>query len=473
MTNSDRLRAALDNCPHDSEPVPIQKPKNRPLPARSNRGDIFPIDVYPESIAGSFRELSVQYNIPLDYLGLTGLFTVAGLAGGMFKGDLNGGIKPILYSCLVGPSGVGKTPAYKQLCENIISPLRASYYHQYKLELKAWQQERELAKTNKMPFTRDQPVKKVRMITDATLEALTKYAELCPAGFGVVYDEGGRFFTSANAYKKDTSSIDFWNELWNGTAYEILRVDSERDRHIMQSATSVIIGMQRDRLLKFFNEDTIASGLLNRFLIVDSDYILLNEDVDPFQPKSTAHDSWSDLVKYLFAKGVQFVQGTEQLVRFEDIAKDKYTLISKELTLESNKSILAAKQGDTSRLMVAYVSKLTAYLPRLALILAIIDNPQYPVIRYENIINAKRLYHYFKETANRVLFSINDTSNSGLNENCKKLYDALPNMPFTSLEAEIICEELNFDRTYFLTNYNRIFSKGFVKRLERGIYEKV
>jgi hypothetical protein len=440
------------------------------VPVAGDKG--FPVDIYPDHIAASFREIAVNYNIPLDYLGLTALFTVAGLSGGMYRGELNGGIKPILYACLVGPSGVGKTPAYKQLCENIIAPLRAEYYRQYKAELKVYQEERELAKTNKTPFTKDPPVKKARMITDATLEALTKYAELCPAGFGVVYDEGGRFFTSANAYKKDTSSVDFWNELWNGTAYEILRVDAERDRHISQSATSVIIGMQRDRLLKFFNEDTVASGLLNRFLIVESDYILLNENPDPFAPRGTVHDGWQDLVKYLFTKGVMFVTGTEIRVPFEDIAKQKYSEISNSLIKESNMHILSAKKDDATRLMIAYNSKLVAYFPRLALILSIINNPQKPVIRYEDVVNAKRLYDFFKQNASILLATINEQTVTGLSENQQRLYDKLPNK-FTSMEAKIVCEELNLSTKFFATTYNRVFSKGIIRKCTDGFYEKI
>lgn len=469
MTSAQRVKAAFDDAPFDIEPIPLQK---KQVVATAAEGS-FPIDVYPAEIAASFIQLSQQYNIPLDYLGLTGLFTISGLAGGMYRGDLNGGIKPIIYACLVGPSGVGKTPAYKQLCENIINPLRAEYYDRYKQELKAYNEEKAQAKQANAPFEKDPPVKKVRMITDATLEALTKYAELCAAGFGVVYDEGGRFFNSANAYKKDTSSVDFWNELWNGTAYEILRVDSERDRHITQSATSVIIGMQRDRLLKFFNEDTVASGLLNRFLIVESDYILLNENVQPFAPKGAVHNAWADLVRHLFAKGIQFVRGTETGVQFEEIAKQQFTAISAQLIREANKNIISAKKDDASRLMVAYVSKLTAYLPRLALVLAILDNPSNPLIRYENVTNAKRLYDYFKETASKILFTINEQTASGLSENQQKLFDALPDVPFSQSEASIICEELNLSKKFFLMNFSRVFAKtNLIKKLEKGLYEK-
>lgn len=470
--NAQRMRQALDDCPFDTAPVPIAKKPEAQQPTSADTPDAFPLDVFPDLIADSFRTLSRQYNLPLDFLGLTALFTVGSLAGNIYRGDLNGGIKPIVYACLVGPSGVGKTPPYRHLYDSITQGLRAQAHTNYKAELKAWEERKEAAKANKQPFTEDKPVKKVRMITDGTLEAITKFAEQCPAGFGVVYDEGGRFFSGANAYKKDTSSVDFWNESWNGTGYDIIRVDSERDRHVTSSATSVLIGMQRDRLLKFFNDDTIASGLLNRFLICESDYILLNEEVDVWAEKVQACDYWQQLVTYLYVKGQQFVTGTEIKVEFEPSAKQHYSAVSAQLLRDANKSILAAKQDDASRLMIAYQSKLSAYLPRIALILSIIDDPRTPLIRYHNIENARRLLDFFRSVARKMLFQINEQSSTGLTENEQKLYDALP-IRFSASEAKMVCVELGLSEKYFSTQFIRKFSKGYINKLEKGWYEKV
>ncbi len=472
MSTADRVKQAFDDCPFDSEPVPIKHKAAPPPLATGNPGpSAFPMDVYPDDIAGSFAAISLHYNIPLDYLGVTGLFAIASMAGNIYRGDLNGGIKPILYTCMVGPSGVGKTPAYKHLCANIIAPLRKQTAARYIQEYDNWKEEREHAKANKLPFTKEPPVKKVRMITDATLEAITKYAELCPAGFGVVYDEGGRFFTGANAYKKDTSSVDFWNELWNGSGYEILRVDSERDRYIHSSATSVLIGMQRDRLLKFFNEDTIASGLLNRFLLCESDYVLLNEQSNAFAPGIVAAESWQRLITHLYNTGVNFLDGDEIMVPFEEGAKQAFTAISNEMLREANRAIIASKKDDDSRLMIAYVSKLAAYLPRLALVLAIIERPVNTVIMYEHVMGAKKLYDYFKQVAAGMLLKINNTATSGLNENELKLYNALP-AQFTTDEAQMICEEIGMSRSYFGMQFRRKLSQGWIKKIDRGVYIK-
>lgn len=474
--NANRVQQALADAPFDTAPVPIKRPE-QPAPAQSAAGPIppptmFPLDVFPNYIADSFRTLSRQHNIPPDFMGLTALFTVGALAGNVYRGDLNGGVKPIVYACLVGPSGVGKTPPYKHLFENITQQMRAQTHANYKTELKGWEERREAAKTAKQPFTEDKPIKRVRMITDGTLEAITKFAEQCPAGFGVVYDEGGRFFSGANAYKKDTSSVDFWNEFWNGGGYEIVRVDSERDRHVTTSATSVLIGMQRDRLLKYFTEDTIASGLLNRFLICESDYILLNESVDVWAEKVQACDQWQDIVQYLYTKGMQFVANTEIRVGFEQAAKIHYSACAAAMVQAANRAIIAAKKDDSSRLMIAYQSKQAAYLSRLALILAIIDDPRDPLIRYHNVDNAKRLLDFFAGVAAKLLFQINETAQTGLTESEQKLLDTLP-VKFTSAEAQMVCEELGLSRKYFSTKFIRKYSHGYVRKTEKGWYEKM
>lgn len=445
---------------------PVEMPKEQKAAALG-----FPLHIYPPHIQTSFAQLAQQYSIPLDYLGVTGLFVIGALAGNMYRGIMLEEIKPIIYACVVGPSGVGKSPAYKHLCDYIIAPLQAQTMHNYKAELKSYKEREAAARFAKEPFTEEPPIKKLRTITDATLEAITMHAVTSPAGFGVVYDEGERFFSGANAYKRDTSSVGFWNEMWNGRGYNIVRVDSEKDRHIDSAAISVIIGMQRERLLKFFNEDTIASGLLNRFLICESDYIFINENNDPFAYGAQVHPYWQELVTRLYHKGVQYVPGTEHKVYFQPEAQQRMREVLRGLTVQSNADIKEAKEGKELQLLIAYASKLHAYVPRLAVILAIMDNTEQPQITVEHVNNALRLHQYFKETARRMLLNISGVAESGLNEKQLQFFQELP-LEFTTSDAISISARMGLSRNWFSMQMSRNLFKGFITKTGRGNYEK-
>lgn len=104
----------------------------------------FPFEVFPKGIGDSMLGLSEQTNIPADYLGVCALHAVAALSGNIYIGKINGGVKPIIYAMLIGPSGVGKSPAYKYICGSIIDSLRSSLADKYKADYAAWKERKNL-----------------------------------------------------------------------------------------------------------------------------------------------------------------------------------------------------------------------------------------------------------------------------------------------------------------------------------------
>lgn len=431
----------------------------------------FPWDVFPGEVYQNFRDIATHSNIPLDYLGTQAIFTIASLSGNMYLADLNGGVKPIVFIAKIGPSGMGKTPAFHKICGDIITPLRAEYADLHEKQLDSYHIREKDARRAKVDFHEKPPQKRIRVIEGGTVEALAKHSTSSPAGFGVVYDEGERMFSELNRYNSGGTSIAFWNEAFNGKSIELIRVDSDRERFVRNTAISMDIGLQSDRLSTYFTQDAIESGILNRFLIVESDYIKLHEDADLFSPKAKICKEWYDKVVYLFRQGMRFTGDSPTLVPFTDNAKIAANNAARGMISDSNRVLTSINEGDATKYIAAYRSKLYAYFPRLALILAIYNNPREPKITTTEIHGAKLLCTYYEQTATKVLRRLFEASICGLSPKELLLYEALPNFFGTDV-AEATCETLGLNKKFFHTSYRRKYYKGFLKKLQRGFYEK-
>lgn len=431
----------------------------------------FPWDVFTPEFYQSCKAISASFNIPLPYLGSQALFTIASLSGNMYRADINGGVKPIIYLAKIGPSSVGKTPPYHKLCGDIIGPLRVENEIKHKELVKQYEQRKRDAHRAKLDFDEDPPHKRIRIIEGGTVEAIAKHSITSPAGFGVVYDEGARMFGDATAYNKNTSAIDFWNEMFNGKSIELVRVDSDRERFIQNAGVSVDIGLQSDRLEKYFDEDTVQSGLLNRFLVVESDYIQLNENVDFFSRSAAPCEDWRRLVIYLFNKGLTFDPQEPVKVPFTDKAQALINQLGARMVRMSNEVIKTLKSGDASKYITAYRGKIFAYMPRLALVLAITENARQPIIDERHVQGAEALCEYYLQNATRLLRRLYESSSTGLTENERWLFDALPG-EFTTDQANLIAEGLGLSDKFFNMAYLRKFQKGYIRKVGRGKYEK-
>lgn len=435
----------------------------------------FPIEIFNSKLQQSIKEIAYQYNIPVQYLGTTILFTIAALSGSMYTTELNGNIRNIFYFLLLGPSGLGKTPAYYHICGKIIEPLIKELKDYDNKKYHAWKTKQEDARLNKQPFDEPEPHRIIRMIQGGTMEGIMKHAEYSKCGFGNVYDEGGRMFGSPNAYKKDNSSTDFWNELFNGNAYLDVRADNTKERLICSTAISVCAGMQTDRISKYFTKDAIESGLPNRFLITSSDFLPLNENVDHFSKKGETCTEWKQLVEYLFEAGIKYSLKNDSaptIINFTSNAKKAFNTLCSNLIKESNLLRSKKKDGDISSLMIAYESKLYSYVGRFLIPLSILDNPKQPTIEVKHVESSEKLYRYYRREAEKVFTKIFYEQTTDLNENERALLNALPEQ-FTFEEANKVASKLNLSDSFFDSAYKRKYRNVWITKVSRGKYEKV
>lgn len=433
----------------------------------------FPMDIFSDDIQISFHQLAEQYSIPQDYLGTTAIWLIAALSGNMYETE---GLKakPIVYCLLLGPSSLGKSVAHRLLCDDIIARKEAANVAEFQRNLLAWKEAEDAAKRDKdvkrLPF----PVRKIRTATNATTEAIIQYATTNPAGFGMYFDEGKAMY-SGGAYKKENNSVDFWNKAWNGDPFNELRIDHTRERYVEAPAISVLAGMQTERIAEMFSKDTVDSGLFNRFLFTASDYVHLNEDIDHFADRMHACEEWHNVVTRLFNKGMSYLNEdidpySRKKIQFLPDARMYFNKSASIITQEANELIRDLREGDGQKNIIAYWGKLFQYFKRFLPILAILRDPDYPIIDTKVVEDARKLYYYYRNQAKAILHSLISEQETSLNENELKLFNMLPDT-FQAAEAIEIAEALKFSQGYFHNVYRRKYSKGFIRKGAEGYYK--
>ena len=117
-------------------------------------------------------------------------------------------------------------------------------------------------------------------------------------------------------------------------------------------------------------------------------------------------------------------------------------------------------------------AKMSAYLPRLTQLIAIINNPKQPIVDVNTVELGYQLYRYHAQSTVRILRSLHKTVETGLPLELDNLYSALPE-EFSYKEAKEICAKINLPDDKFKSSIRRKdFSKLFVKTTH-GKYKKV
>jgi hypothetical protein len=437
------------------------------------KANSFPIEIFGAETADSMIKVAAHYNIPVEYMGNMAMFTLAGLSGGMYIGNVNGGVKTMLYIMMIGPSGVGKTPAYRILCSSIVKDQFKKSHDQYQENLRIWKIKERAASRNGDEFTEPKPVLAVRMMTDGTPEGMIKKMYHSPCGFGVYYDEAGKVYNLTKYRGSGGGSADFWNEIWNGDPLHDVKADDERERYVHSPAASLCIGIQPDKLNQVITRESMDNGLSARMLFCESDYIHLNEDVNIFDNPPAISNNWRDIVSALHNKGLTnfFKDSAPYIVNFRASARQRYQHEVKRMLKDSNKYIMLSKKEDVSRIIISYRSKISQYFSRFCLLLAIYDDFSGPVISDKNVHDAALLRDYYFENGRTILTRLFNSAQEGISINEQLLFAELPEN-FTSSDCKEACEKLKLSSNYYSIALARGL-KDKVRRISRGQYEKL
>jgi|GEM_PF-3103472 len=182
-------------------------------------------------------------------------------------------VSPNLYSAIIAPSSQKKSPILKAICKKPLSLLQKQAHEEYKLQMKAYEEElREWEKSN--PEERgnapEKPERKIYFFTKTTGEGLTYQAARCPEQ-GMLYlsDELAGMLGAQNQYRggKGSDKQDLLS-YYDGSGEVTLRADgvkSESDFVLL----GIMGGIQPKVFQKLLDDCSDPDGGWARFLFVN------------------------------------------------------------------------------------------------------------------------------------------------------------------------------------------------------------
>jgi hypothetical protein len=366
-------------------------PYVKPVEGAADASGCFPIDVFPELIRDFISELNRTLNFHVDFSAAAAMFAISTLNGNKYKLQVKQGWEAptIFWFACVGFPGTIKTHPVKTLLRPIT--------HIDQVSKRFWDDQMrhynpEAKPKNKTP----KPKFKQMLISDYTIEALHSIHDINKRGIGLYKDELKGFLNDMNKYRKG-SDEEFWLESFNNGSYIVNRV-SKDPIMINHICINMIGTIQHDVLNKVISEYA-GNGLIDRFLFTSSEatvFPLTTEDIDPY-----FRDSWHDLLqgvnthfKYLDSQDTELIQMTPEVFAI-------YQSIDKEYVALQN-------SDEISQEIKNYLSKMKTYVPRFALLLAIMDSicdATYIEVTETHMTNAGRIAAYFISTAKNVFLN--------------------------------------------------------------------
>jgi len=428
----------------------------------------FPLHVFPASIRQSIIDVCNTRSLAPQFVATAGLWTISSLAGSRYISDFNGDGKNILFCLMVAPVSVGKTPAFKVMCDQPLQRIYQKYDQDFADALQKYEENKAEAATNKNIKVGHRPRQYIPIATDGTTEGYISKSQYQRNGIGVYQDEAETIFNAGN-FKSTNDAISFFTQAFSGGRTTQIRVDESKERIVPNLNLNLLMGSQPSRIKNIFTEDRLSSGFASRFLMVESDYIELKVDTDPFDAKKEMCTDWVELLQHLFRKGAEYNNGLieEQQILITPKAKDLYRKYYRAILQQANNRIQTRAEG----WIMGTEAKMSAYLPRLMQVLAILYNPSEPVIT-DTIVNyGWDLYTYYSQSTLKIISSLYNEIETGLPKDLELLYQGLPER-FNRKEAVETCIRLNLsERRFESAIRGKQFSALFF-RPEYGIYAK-
>lgn len=428
----------------------------------------YPLHVWPEYYRQSILDVCQARSLAVQFVATAGIWGVSSLSGTRYVSDFNGDGKNIIFALLIAPISVGKTPSYRVMVETPLSEIMKEADLAWNKTLEKYRQDVAEAKREKKEIP-ERPHRFVPFAVDGTTEAYMQKSVHQPLGLGVYQDEAETIM-NAGSFKSNNDSISFFTQAFSGGRQSQLRVDEEKERIIPNINLNLLMGTQPSRLKNIFTEDRLAAGFPSRFLVVEADYQILNTDTDPFGNKKEMCSTWVDLMCYLYkqAEIFNFGGGNVTKIVMTDGAKETYRTYYRTILEEANYRIENKFDG----FIIGTEAKMSAYLPRLIQILAIINNPVNPIITTQIVHDGWDLYKYHAASTINLIRRLHTEIETGLPNELDNLYQALPET-FSTKEAEDCCKRINLPARKFRDSMRRKDFAALFRKIEHGKWCKV
>jgi hypothetical protein len=384
----------------------------------------FPIDAFPQFLQDYIIELKQVFNFHHDFSAAAAMFSLATINGNFYKLKVKNGwnAPTIFWFACVGHPGAIKTHPVKNMIDPIydIDDLSKRFYDN---EMMAYDPD---AKPKK-------PKPKFRqiLISDYTIEALHSIHDINKRGIGLYKDELVGFLNDMNKYRKG-SDEQFWLESINNGSYTVNRVSKEPIM-IRNICINIVGTIQHDVLDRVISEYS-GNGLVDRFLFTESEAQVY--PISTFEIDEYFYQHYSEIVK-LANRRLNYMEPKDTiLLNMDSETFDVYRQIDLQYV---NKQL----DSDLNISIKNYLSKMKTYVPRFALLLAIMDglfNDMHIEVTPDHMANAGRIADYFINSAQNIFVQTDRTQqikervNSMRNKTRKEQIVSLYSEDFTQAE---------------------------------------
>ena len=431
---------------------------------KQDYNDVFPIDVFPESLQKYMFLCNKTLNNSLDYMGCSMLFLTSIIVGNSQQIEIKKGWKESanLWMALIGKAGVGKTPSISSITfplENANNREIKNYikdYERYEAYMELDKKDKELTQEIQIPK------KSQFIVNDVTLEALIELHNENSNGIGILKDELAGFFKDMNKYREGGDK-EHWLSSWSGKSINLNR-KTAKSSFVDRAFLPILGGIQPSIMDTFYTDENKDNGFIDRMLFcypeIEIEYYSENE-------MRQDHLDWYDnYIMRFYETTKKNIQTTEDgdilpsVSKFSPEAKKEFVRIQNEIT-DTQKS------DDENEYMKSMLPKQKSYVARFALILntlEAIENKETfkGEITKDSILKAEILSKYFVNMAKKIKTSSiertqikSDIDNKKTNyANFCTVYAKNKNLPRTQ-----IAELLNISRTQ-VYNYIKKYDKN-------------
>ena len=367
--------------------------------SNQNKTDLmFPMEALPPIVHRFIKETSESLPCPPDFIAIPFL-TAAGAAIGTKRAIR---IKPeweeypLLYSAIVGRPGDIKSPALKKATEPIRKKqeeFRETFkieQAEYEVDLVEYEKALGDHKNSKREFPPDKlvpPILKRTWTADTTTEKLATLLDENRHGMILIRDELTAWVKSLNQYKGGKGSDrQVFLSNWGSASFAVDR--QGKPPIIVDTPFLSVVGcIPPDVLSDLDEENGREDGFIHRVL---------------WSYPTPVCIQWTEIIVSKEAK--EAYHGLfESLFNLQDERVLTFTPEAKNIWIEfHNENCDEMQEGGLSSELHGPWAKLKGYCTRLALILALCENPQAETVNEEAVLGACALVNYFKAHARKV-----------------------------------------------------------------------
>jgi hypothetical protein len=456
---------------------------------KNQEGMEFPIHAFPKRLQAVLESMANCYGLPIDFYGLGALTVASSLIGNSYNVHFLAGwtVPPIVYSAIVGPSSMGKSPAMK-FCLKPIYSIEDEYRAQYLEDIETWKQECfNIQSTNSRQPEPPKPQSREILLSDATIESISSSMTRNPRGLLLFRDELTGWVNSLNQYRKG-SDTEFYLQNWSNVSSKINRV-SKDPLFIRKPFLNVLGGITPAVLETLAGDGKQDNGFLARILFAYPDDQRAPH-LSTIQPDPANFDIYQDIMDFLNKLPTKI---TPPETEYHDWTIESIGIHLEERAFKAYRFFYDHTADQMNRMdndtQISIYGKMREYCLRFALILELLNlacenlqffrdrkrNPIYDVegmeritIKEDSILRAIALVDYFKYTSRKVLARF-ESPVAKLSSNKQAWYESLPETFDYQSAVEVGAAAKMSESTVKRMLKDRIL---FSKLLGRGEYEK-